>query len=158
MVKHKEYLEQVVQNFLDSEGLEYTAILGPDFEYEFVTDNVYFAVLVPSEMDKWFMEFAKENGLEYDCGSFLLSLLHEVGHGETYDLLTDAEEKKCRKIKSKLTDSKEDSFTYFALPDEYEATMWAIEYVNEHKDKLEKFVKKFQKVFKEFLKENEVDA
>lgn len=82
------------------------------------------------------MDFAKANGLKVKCSCFILSLLHEIGHNETIDMTDDEIDKSEYDV-----NSKDDVFEYFMLEDELEATLWAIDFINDNKE----FIKNLDK-------------
>ena len=108
---------------------------GKEFVYDYPTSTVYYTFNT-SKVDKWFMDFAKANGLKVKCSCFILSLLHEIGHNETIDMTDDEIDKSEYDV-----NSKDDVFEYFMLEDELEATLWAIDFINDNKE----FIKNLDK-------------
>ncbi len=151
-----ELLSKTIKKFFNNEGFEVDVEYNSDFAYEYATSTIYYSFLIPDKSGEYLMEFAKEHGLLYDCGSFVLSLFHELGHHETLDLLDEQEEEKSLRIKKKLTSSKEDNFIYFNLPDEFAATEWAIDYINSNKQKikslLDEVMPMVESIFNELIK------
>ena len=140
-------LDSVINTFFqDVLKIECTAHYDNDFAYWYAKSEITYGLLVDEQATRFF-EFAKGLGLKYDCGTFILSLMHEVGHDQTLDSLTDAEFRKSEKAKKKLQAI--DSFEYFNLPDEIIATKWAVDYINNHKDILAKFAKDVQKAMQD---------
>ena len=134
-----EKFSEAIKDFLNYEGFEVEVVYNTDFAYDYGSSTIYYALLIPDTAGQLLMNFARQHGLKYDCGSFYLSLLHEVGHHETLDLLDDDEEEYSLKIKKQMgeTDKISDILTYFNLPDEIAATKWAINYINNNKEKLQ---------------------
>ena len=89
-LKGRKKLVRKVQKFCDNFGC--VAKMKTDF-YSYPTERkVFFSPFIPSvETDNAFMDNAYKMGLNYDCGNFIISLLHEIGHCETWFLLTDEE-------------------------------------------------------------------
>lgn len=138
-------ITNILNNFFEEEGIECTCEVALDFAYYYTTDVITYSLVTTETTDRLFTQFAQDNGLEYDCGIFLLSLLHEVGHYYTIDEVDEKTERKCERIKSKLSENKEeDCLKYFALDDEIIATEWAIDYINNNREKLEILSKKLQ--------------
>ena len=143
-----EKLSEILTDFLNSEEIDVEADYGLDFCYDYTESKVYYSFLIPDRSGEWLMEFAKEHGLKYDCGSFFLSFFHEVGHHLTIDLLDEDEEEYSSDMKKSLSSTREDNFIYFNLPDEKIATEWAINYINNNKEKLSELSLKIQPLIK----------
>ena len=137
-------LNRIITNALEIFDID-NAYLREDFEYRFEKNALGFAIST-TEVDEWFNEFIKVT-FDYDVtNTFIISILHEIGHAETADFITDKAYEKCLIEKAKikkalLTEDNEKKikkleFKYFALPDEYEATAWAVEYAREHAEEL----------------------
>lgn len=129
-----------LQNYCDSETLNVNITHGDSFAWFNGTTIVKVNFLEDFQSDL-FMENALKNGLKYDFGHFITALFHEIGHYNTQDWITKKEEKACLKAKKNLNGYKrKDNFKYFNTYDEKLATDWAIDYINENADKLNKLV------------------
>lgn len=102
---------------------------------------------------KSFRKFVFDNGLKFDCGDFILAFFHELGHSETIDLLEDDEIRFSQNKKRFLQNNMEDYETYMRLPDEFSATSWAIDYINNNFEKVKIFAKKLEKEFLKIIEE-----
>jgi len=112
---------------------------------------VYYAFCEDDEADKMFYQFGKEEGLIMDCGSFILSFFHEIGHIMTDDLLSEKVLDRCQREKDKIDEMAESDYIkankkYFALDDEITATRWAIDYINDHEHEIEQLIENMKKV------------
>lgn len=94
--------------------------------------------------DKLFMNYIKELNPNCNASCLLLSILHEVGHIETYD----EEEMEQRdfyygilQLNAKNTDMPIEELcdAYFRLPAETEATQWAIDFITNNPGIIEKY-------------------
>ena len=129
-----EELEAIVEEFIAPIG-DIEAELGTDF-YSFPYDNVIqFAIFVKDNSDKYFQNFVDTafplaKGL---VGTFMWSVLHEVGHIMTDKEVTEEEENFSDKVKNILNNREKledlDYYVYFYLADEYKATEWAYHYI-----------------------------
>ena len=139
------------------------AYLREDFEYRFEKNALGFAITT-TEVDEWFNEFIKVT-FDYDVtNTFIISILHEIGHAETADFITDKAYEKCLIEKIKISEAllhldsietaKALEFKYFALPDEYEATAWAVEYAREHAEELEEMWEEINTALQAFYRLN----
>ena len=151
-----ELLSKTIKKFFNNEGFEVEVDYDIDFGYVYSSSTIYYSFLIPDKSGEYLMEFAKQHGLQYDCGSFVLSLFHELGHNETMDFLDEQEEEESLRIKKTLSTSKEDNFIYFNLPDEIVATEWAIDYINNNKQKIQSLIDEIKpmidSIFSELIK------
>lgn len=151
-------IDFVLNNWLAQNNFECTAELGTDFAYWYDKSVITYALVVSERMDRLFLDFAKRQGLKVDCGIFLLSFFHELGHNETMDLIDDDDYKEAQTIKGTLDDTDEDCETYFNLADEYVATMWAIDYINKHETEIELLANHLMTEINNFYQENEIES
>ena len=93
-------LNKAIANQLKPFGIE-KAKLDDEFALYFEQNKVHYK-LAYNEVDKWFNACVKEIfGYEVEY-TFIISLLHEIGHLNTIDDLTDKEYNKCLKAKEKI--------------------------------------------------------
>lgn len=137
-------ITNVLDNYLMENDFEVTTEIGLDFEYYYAESKIVYSLVTTEKTDRLFKEFAKANGLKVDCGIFLLSFFHELGHNETIDYIDQKTEKRCSKIKKGLTTSEKDCIIYFNLEDEKIATDWAINYINNNTEKIKKLAENLQ--------------
>lgn len=147
-----EKITKALQKFLIDNGFDAVVECDNDFNYYNSSSTITYALIVAKNSAKWIKEFAFSRGLKYDCGDFLLPFFHELGHHETMFLLEDEEEEYTNSVKKTLGSSKKDYFTYFNLPDEVMATDWAINYINNNKDKLQKLAIELQTLLSEYYR------
>ena len=107
---------------------------GEDFCYYPSLHTVQWGMLTAEKTDNNFRQFFHEYGARGIDNTFIISLLHEVGHYMTIhyfdqiDLENDAVAKDNR-----LSDGTIDTnYWYWELPIEIAANMWAINWMNEH--------------------------
>ena len=139
-----EELTQVINEFLEPFGV--VAEMGTENAYYPIEDKITYSLVMPEAAKDYFMQNFQRLAPDLDCDAFLVSLLHEVGHSETLFLLEDTEECYCRDIKDELTEKFNQKLSeeeekqlhqiYFDLPDEYEATMWAANYIRDNIDQI----------------------
>lgn len=139
-------INKLLKEYFWNEGYDLDFEMGTDFAYYDNKNLITYSLVVSERMDNLFMDFAKSKGLEVDCGIFFLSLLHEVGHYNTIDELTDRQNAKCDEAKRKLRTSDADAKKYFNILDERMATEWAINYINENAERLKKLSEKIEKI------------
>lgn len=95
--------------------------IGNEFAYYYEESKI---VVNPTDTDETFFSLARENGLNEEVSNFVISFFHELGHNETLDFVDEYEGDK-----NALTMEE-----YFYLEEEFEATLWAIDFCNEHLD------------------------
>ena len=133
-------LDKIINDFLLNNNFDCSAKFGSDFAYWYENSEIEYSLLVSERLDNMFKEFAESIGLKINCGNFLLSFFHELGHHNTLDFLDDDLYKESQLIKSNLnSEIDEDCKKYFELYDEIEATKWAIGYINNNEEKIKKF-------------------
>ena len=138
-------LERVLNKFLKKQGFDCVARKDDYFFYEYSKSTICFTVKSDERMDRLFREFAVRLGLAIECGDFLLAFFHELGHHETMDLLEEEDYIFSQDVKGTLTASDKDCEIYFNLPDEIEATLWAINYINANEEIIKKLKKSVDK-------------
>ena len=116
------------------------------FENEFYaisSEKIINLTFVPDEFDGLYDAFLREH-FGISINPFLIGMLHEIGHIMTFDETLDHE----RSIIYYLLDIDFDykrfrDFTnmYFAIPSEFEATKWGVEYYLSHKEHCDNFLK-----------------
>ena len=138
-------MDNILSDYLKRElNIKVKCLMGTDFAFYYNLNRIEYSIVVSERMDNLFLEYAKENGLKVDCGIFLLSFFHEVGHYMTLGRFTSDEIDEFIDYKDSLTDSDEDCKEYFNIEDERQATLWAIQYINDNVDKIEKLALDFQ--------------
>lgn len=95
--------------------------IGNEFAYYYEESKI---VVDPTDTDETFLALARENGLNEEVSSFVISFFHELGHNETLDYVDEYEgDKNALSMKE-----------YFYLEEEFEATDWAIDFCNNNMD------------------------
>jgi hypothetical protein len=154
-------INAVLNKFL--EPFEAHADLGEEFSYWYADSRIEYNLVVIEASTDYFMQNFNKMAPDLNCDPFLASFLHELGHHETLDFIDED----YRPIKMQLEeDLKRVSKSaeaiihqkYFDLPVEYEATMWAIEYMRNNAQKVAEFWKELQEAIMEFYRLNEVEV
>jgi hypothetical protein len=131
-----------------------TAELGSDFCYYSRINTIHYALAVVDRAGENFKEFANSLKPNMQVPIFLLSLLHEIGHHETWEVLTDEEISYSTEIKNLIQEeqvfTKETDFIYFNLPDERIATEWALKYIEDNTREIRAFWNKIQNLIVNF--------
>lgn len=144
----KKYLK-ICQRFCDDNGFNVSVKWDKDFGYYEDSEEVG-VTLVSDERSQWFMENAFNRGLSYDCGDFIASFMHEIGHHFTLDKISRKQDRIINKRKRKLNGNKrKHNFKYFNILDEVLATNWAIDYINNNEDIIEQFAYELMDIIKE---------
>lgn len=157
-------LNKAISNQLKPFGIE-KAKLDDEFALCFENNKVHYK-LAYNEVDEWFNACVKEIfGYEVEY-TFIISLLHEIGHLNTIDTLTDKEYNRCLKQKERIAkgldkantpeEEKRLNYFYFLLEDEYRATEWAINYAKKHPKKIRKMWHKILPAIMDFYAKNNV--
>lgn len=159
-------LNKAIKKALAPLGVEKVK-LYTEWQYDFETDTLYYS-LTDSIVDIWFNEYIRDtfhyivNNTGED--TFIISVLHEVGHRETIDFISDKTYNKCLKEKEKIfkaienaeteTEAKKIEYKYFSLTDEHQATKWAVDYAKHHRKKIKKMQKAVAEAVTKFYEKN----
>ena len=150
-------MDNILSDYLKRElNIKVKCFMGTDFAFYYNLNRIGYTIVVSERMDNLFLEYAKKNGLKVDCGIFLLSFFHEVGHYMTLGQFTFDEIDEFNDYKDSLTDSDEDCKEYFNIEDERKATLWAIQYINNNADKIERLALEFQNEMARFIKKYDI--
>lgn len=105
---------------------------GEEFCYYPNEKVVQYGLLDDPDNDIYFQQFFMEYGIEYTCHTFVLSLLHEVGHYMTLHYFKDEDREQDKAAKESHASDKtiETNYWYWELPTEFAANMWALEWIN----------------------------
>lgn len=160
-LKGDEKVTKVINTFLKQFGL--TCKLGNDFAYYPGDDLITYAFAYVDIDAEGFMRSIERLNPQVKADIFLWSLLHEVGHHETIDMLTDKENRACDKAKKKLNKRSlrgeiVDLDEYYDMLDERLATEWAVDYANRHPKTLEKTWEIISRAIRQFYELNEIEV
>lgn len=162
-IKGKKKVETIVFNIVKPFGIK-TVRMRSDFVYNIENERVTFTVPVFGELEKYHCEWinARYNvDLSDPLIYWFFSLLHEVGHHQTMIELTDEDlefEDFMRELihinYADQDDSFESSDVYFSLPAEILATEWALNYMENNWEWVNKNLKLIAKTFNHFYNRN----
>jgi len=85
--------------------------------------------------DNLFENYLAFLGLEYDFPTFILSFLHEVGHHKVGDVKNYSNMIMITLYKNLFNINRKedlDLLVYYNMPDECEASKWAVNFINKH--------------------------
>ena len=167
-LKGKEQLDKVVNDFVSQFGC--TAELGTDFNYCYETERLQYSLLMSAVANETFMKFICENHPEaarITDNIFIWSLLHEIGHHETWRLWSDTEQAEFDETKelidalSMCCEDEEEYAKYCTaycyILDECVATAWAADYIYFHEKELREFWEKWTEELWTFCIVNDFD-
>lgn len=161
-IKGLDKINKIVNEFVSEFDL--SAEMANDFAYYYYEDLITYSLIVSDLSSQLFMLNFKEIAPDIECDIFISSLLHEIGHSETIDLLEQPEVLYCHNVKKELDELNKDADTfetaydihkkYFNLPDERLATDWAINYMRNNVEKIKEFENKMDIAMNEMLELN----
>jgi hypothetical protein len=136
------------------------------YTYYPTNHKVTFKILEEYVGDDLFIEFVKDTFDFTIPNSFIISLLHEVGHHYTLDTIDEETLNFCYDEKQRISeelntaetyeDIKALFYQYFMLPDELEATTWAVDYAEAHPRKIKIMWNKVRETIFEFCENNDI--
>ena len=143
-----------------------SAKLSNEYAYYYEDESISYKLDCGAIEDEWFNEFLIER-FGYRCKgnaeSFVLSILHEVGHHKANDEIEGAILDFCNTEKERIDREMQDAdseqskvleWQYFNLPDEIMATQWAVNYAKSHPRKVKKMIERLRASLMEFYMVN----
>lgn len=131
--------------------------IGVEFFCYPTTNEIFISLVASENAVEEFMTTLLERTNVRDISEFTWSLLHEVGHCETWGVMTKRTTNHCRNVKRKIMQGKQPSVNYYYLTDERIATDWAIKFVENNYEMVKKFDKRILKYLKKFIIDNEIE-
>lgn len=121
-------------------------------------DEINYSLIVGTINIQTFLEDAETRFPTVKADIFLWCFFHEIGHCMTDYLWTDGEQERFSNELVRMTeveDTKEKSYWYYSMPNEFFATRWAGQYMTDHPQKVAKLWNKIQpKILKFYQKYN----
>ena len=138
-------IEGALRKWFRDNGINCDIDFDDDFCYDAAANKVTIGKKYDSDVRVLFEQFLYEYGMEYVGFDFYtLGLLHEIGHFFTIDNFSMEELVICRFEKLFIEDS-DDAFDYWEINDELAANVWAVNFINEHIEVVEKLTNIFLK-------------
>jgi hypothetical protein len=128
--------------------------LGLDFSCFPTTNEVQIAVIASAVSVDDFRQNLYSRTQVRDISEFTWSLLHEVGHCQTWHMMNDRTIHHCQNIKRKLERGSLPREVYYNLTDERIATDWAIRFVDHNHEIVKEFDYQILKMLDKFYQEN----
>lgn len=139
-----------------------TRVRGMDTDFFWYHDDTISYSLFASEssVENW-NGLLEELKCNYSIDFFFSAFLHELGHGRTYWNFTDSEireyEDTLQLINAEPSSFAESAeYIYTRLPVEYEATRWAVNYINTFPERIHELVTTVGKAVRLFYKLNRI--
>lgn len=164
-IKGKKKLNKAILAEVAPFGIQ-SAKLSNEYAYYYEDESISYKLDCGAVEDEWFNEFLEER-FGYECKnsaeSFVLSILHEVGHHKANDEIEGAILDFCNTEKERIDREMQDAdseqskaleWQYFNLPDEIMATQWAVNYAKEHPRKIKKMMERIRASLMEFYMAN----
>lgn len=150
----------VVNQFLSP--FELTCEFNEDFAYFPMYNLVGISLITIDRASRNFLHFVEDEFNDVHADIFLWSLLHEVGHHETWDDLTNEEMNLSQEMKYAISDCEnlrpnDRDKIYFYIPDEYLATEWAAQYMRDNVQEVTKFWNTLQPLILNFYKKHGIE-
>ena len=149
MLKGMERLNDVVSEFVKL--FDCSCSFGTDFSCNTNRNHIDYTVVVAETHSQSFMDRVERLYPDVKADEFLWGLLHEIGHIETIDDFDDDEIAEFHLIKDVPNISDEE---YYEVPDEFEATDWAANFMRENATLVNSFWAKVQPEIQSFYKIN----
>lgn len=144
-------LNYLLNKWMRDHGIENIPVMfGPE-NYYAPDYGAVFVTLVPEEERtiKEFAQFLYEFGCNVQCLDNTYAMLHEIGHAFTYESIDTQERLEANLIEYSLDI---DNVKYWLTPREFEANVWAINFINAHPD----WAMELDAIFKAFLSQPDI--
>ena len=124
-------------------------------------DTISYSFFFPVDAAKNWKMLMEELKCEYTIDLFFTAFLHELGHSHTYHWFDEDEiqeyNETCRLIAEEPSSFAESlEYVYTHLPIEYEASTWAVNYINTYPERVKELVDLVSKAIGLFYKLNDV--
>jgi len=135
-----------IEKFINKNICDITLKFDDCFYYDDTTRTIAIQKNYTGEGDNHFIAILKEKGLKGNYNAITLSLMHELGHANTLEYISNKKYDKCNAILDTLytkgLSDKKFYKAYYKVYSEKVANTWAIKYINAH----EKEIKKLEKL------------
>lgn len=140
---------KLIRDFIHEVNNEIVVRIATDKSWKCILP-LYKLYLGAKKQDKWVEEmrlnWCKEQDFYCQANMNIISLLHEIGHFQTFNLEEwQDRNKQVNELQNLYCEDKIDmielNYKYFDLPNEYKATKWAFEYYKANKSKCENLAK-----------------
>ena len=131
--------------WLRNQGFDCDLVFDEDFGYDWKDNILHVGIFEFPTVGRWFEQFMCEYGLEW-CGIYdpVLALIHELGHYSTNEVFCAEEIYNFQFIKALVCDDCIDEqaamFRYWEVGDEFEANMWAVDFINWNIDAVKELI------------------
>lgn len=144
---------KAIRKWLKKNGFSATCRLtkgaNAELQYDPNCNFIYVPVDYDDSLDELFLGWLRRHGLSPDINidRATLSILHELGHSETFKYFTEDEWFECAALKElmyvneEMTDEERGEY-YWGMKDEYAANMWLIMFAKAFPDKVKKLSEK----------------
>ena len=137
-------LDKTINDFVKTFFEDYHAEVGLEFLCYLDTCSIEYAIFgIENNVDSFYENFVSRFPVAKNFSVFTLSLLHELGHLETEDIMIDDTEDR----KKKLTDKE-----YYNLYNERIATNWVGMWIEDNLDKAKEINNLFIKLLDDIYK------
>lgn len=149
-MKELERIILTINSFL--KPFDLTCCIGGDFCYYYLDDEVQVSFLSAERDEEEFMRSIQIQNPLCCMDVFLWSLLHEIGHSQTIDEISDEDWGRSNRTKELCRDGKISRWEYYCCVDEVMATQWAVEFANENQNALFSFWNELQPLIMDFYR------
>ena len=131
--------------WLENQGFDCDVVFDEDFGYDWKNNVLHVGTLTYPTVGRWFEQFLCEYGLEwFGILDPVLALIHELGHYVTNVLFCEEEIRTFQFIKGlgcgDRMDEQAAMFRYWEIRDEFEANMWAVDFINWNIDVIKELI------------------
>lgn len=132
---------KLIRQWLKENDFNCGCRLGSEFAYDPCEYFITVSRNYDPQYDSDFMAFLRGLGMKTNFDVLTLSILHELGHFETLDTMSEKEYAKDiaqrENVISYITDNHKRNFTYWNLKSEYMANEWLVFFCENYPNKVQ---------------------
>ena len=164
-MKGRTKLNKAMKTAFEQFGID-RFVMNGDWAYYPENNKITYSLVENKVEDIWFNEFVKKRFGYKVKNTFIITVLHEIGHKMTLEEIyeSDVVYEFCMREKQRIDNEMENvknmkqakklEFDYFSLPDEIIATEWAVNYAKEHEEELAETWKAVKEALFDFYAKN----
>jgi len=151
-MNYVEMLDKKLTDFAENFGIE-SVNLGEDFCYSPASETITYTIYWQDNDDEFISLVDEKYNADIHDWFFIFSLLHEIGHHETWDELTQEDLDNDLLLRNAIAFFDNQGLAYINLKAEHLATSWALDFIENNSEEVWKFQSEcweiIQKIYEE---------
>lgn len=151
-MNYVEMLDNKLTEFAQNFGIE-SASLGKEFCYSPASETITYTIYLQDNDDEFISLVDEKYNTDIQPWFFIFCFLHEIGHHETWDELTQEDLDNDLLLRNAIGFFENQGLAYINLKAEHLATSWALDFISNNQEPLWDFQSEcweiMQKIYKE---------